>query len=109
MATAKNKKEIEMAQWEYTAIVMGAPDKKGRKWVIASPDPKIVVGKQVGEAEKPRFIGKIWQGARLLESALKEMDAEGWELVSHSFSGILAFYGTAVLRRPAGKVEKQAD
>jgi len=38
---------------------------------------------------------------RLLETALKELDAEGWELVSTSFSGVFAFYGTAVLRRPA--------
>jgi len=38
---------------------------------------------------------------RLLETALEELDVEGWELVSTSFSGTLAFYGTAVLRRPA--------
>ena len=86
-----------MAQWEYTTIVMGTPDKKERKWVIASPDPKIVVGKQVGEAEKPCFIGKLWQGLRLLETALKEMDAEGWELVSHSVG---LGNGNAILRRP---------
>ena len=98
-----------MAQWEYTTLIMGTPDNKGRKWVMTSPDPKIA-GRQVGEAEKPRFLGKMWQGVRLLESALKEMDAEGWELVSHSFSGlIVAFYGTAVLRRPASKVEEDTD
>ncbi len=97
-----------MAQWEYTTIIMGTPDTKRRRWVITSPDPKIP-GKQVGEAEKPRFVGRIWQGARLLETALKEMDADGWELVSHSFygPGMAGFTGTAVLRRPASKVEEE--
>ncbi len=95
-----------MAQWDYTTIIMGTPDKKGRRWVITSPDSQ-TPGEQVGEAEKARFLGKIWQGVRLLETALKEMDAEGWELVSHSFSGlVVAFYGTAVLKRSAGKVEE---
>ena len=94
-----------MAQWEYTTIIMGTSG-KGRRWVITSPDPKIP-GKQVGEAEKARVLGGLWQAARLLESALKEMAPEGWELVSHSFSGYLAFYGSAVLRRPASKVEEE--
>ncbi len=100
-----------MAQWEYTTIIMGTPDKKGRRWVITpiAIEPDKMPGEQVGEAEKPRFFGKLWQGLHLLESALKEMDAEGWELVSHSFSGTLAFYGTAVLRRPASKVEEDTD
>jgi hypothetical protein len=85
-------------------MIMGTPDNKGRRWVLTSPDPGML-GKQIGEAQKPRFVGRLWQGVRLLESALKEMDAEGWELVSHSFSGLVfGFYGTAVLRRPAKKV-----
>lgn len=96
-----------MAQWEYITICMGTPDNKGRRWVTTSPD-LTMPGKQVGEAQKPRFIGRLWQGVRLLESALKEMDAEGWELVSHSFSGLaVGFYGTAVLRRPANNGEEQ--
>ena len=96
-----------MAQWEYTTIIMGTSG-KGRRWVITSPDPKIP-GKQVGEAEKARVLGGLWQAARLLESALKEMAPEGWELVSHSFygPGFGGFYGTAVLRRPASKVEEE--
>ena len=97
-----------MAQWDYTTIVMFKPDRNGRRWLRVSPDPKIV-GEQVGEAEKPWTLGSLGQGARLLETALKEMDAEGWELVSHSFygPGFGGFYGTAVLRRPASKVEEE--
>ncbi len=76
MVTTDNKKENEMAQWEYTTIGMGTPNNKGRKWVITSPEP-MVAGRQVGEAEKPRFIARFWQGMRLLETALKELDAEG--------------------------------
>lgn len=51
------------------------------------------MGKPVGESEKPRFIARFWQGIRLLETALKEMDAdaEGWELVSHTYTSTL-FY-----------------
>ena len=97
-----------MAQYEYTTLVMGTSSDKGRRWVITSPDPKIP-SKQVGEAEKARVLGGLWQGAHLLETALKEMDAEGWELVSHSFSGYLAFYGSAVLRRPASRLEDEDD
>ena len=90
-----------MAGWEYTTIVMGSPDQKGRRWVTASTDPA-VPSRQVGEARKPRFSGRIWQALQLLETALEEMDKDGWELVSHSFSGlIIGFYGTAILRRPA--------
>ena len=93
-----------MAKWEYMTICMGTPDNKGRRWITTSPDLK-TPGKQVGEAQKPRFIGRLWQGVWLLETALKELDADGWELVSHSFSGlVLGFYGTAVLKRPANRI-----
>ena len=87
-----------MAQWEYTTIGMGTPDKNGRKWVITAPDAE-TAGKQIGEAEKPRFIGRFWQGMRLLETALKEMDADGWELVSclREKGGLFRYY----LKRPA--------
>ena len=99
-----------MAKWEYTTILMGTPDKNGRRWVTTSPDPKIP-GQQVGEAEKRRIIGSLWQGLRLLETALKEMDADGWELVSHSFygPGFGGLTGTAVLRRPASKAVEEGD
>ena len=94
-----------MAQYDYTTIIMPTnPGKLGRRWVLTSSDPK-TPGKQVGEKEKPRFGDRLRQGLRLLESAVKEMDAEGWELVSHSFHDwfIGGFWGTAVLRRPASR------
>ena len=91
-----------MARWEYITLVYGTGDRHGRRWVVTAPDATSE-SKQVGKAEKGRFVGRIWQAMRLLETALKELDAEGWELVSTSFSGIFTFYGTAVLRRPAAK------
>lgn len=90
-----------MAQFEYRTLMYGTPDPL-RRWVITAPDAKTPC-QQVGDAEKGRFVGRIWQGMRLLESALRELDADGWELVSVSFSGILSFYGCAVLKRPAAK------
>ena len=87
-----------MAQWEYRTLMYGTADPL-RRWVITAPDA-LTRGQQVGGAEKGRFICRIWQGLHLLESALRELDADGWELVSVSFSGILSFYGCAVLRRP---------
>jgi hypothetical protein len=91
-----------MAKWQYMTLMYGTPDKRGRRWVITPPDAA-TEGKQVGQAEKGRFMGKIWQAMRLLETALEELDADGWELVSTSFSGIFNLYGTAVLRRSKSK------
>lgn len=91
-----------MAKWEYITLVYGTADKHGRRWVITASDIRSE-GKQVGQAERSRFLGRIWQAMRLLQTALEELDADGWELVSTSFSGIFSFYGTAVLRRPAIK------
>ena len=91
-----------MARWEYITLIYGTADKHGRRWVVTTPDATSE-SKQVGKAEIGRIAGRIWQAMRLLESALQELDADGWELVSTSFSGIFTFYGTAVLRRPAVK------
>ena len=90
-----------MAQWEYRTLIYGTADPL-RRWVITASDAK-TAGQQVGEAEKGRFVCRIWQGLHLLETALRELDADGWELVSVSFSGILSFYGCAVLKRRAVK------
>jgi len=90
----------DMAKWQYMTLIYGTADKQGRRWMI-TPANGVAEGKQVGENEKSRFIGRICQALRLLETALTELDAEGWELVSTSCSGIWNFYGTAVLRLSA--------
>ena len=88
-----------MPQWEYTTLVMGTPDNRGRCWVRVSSDPA-TPGEAVGSTEKPSFSSRLWQGVRLLNSAIDEMDKEGWELVTYSFSGLLFyFYGVATFRR----------
>ena len=88
-----------MANWQYMTLVYGANSiKHGRRWVIVAPDATSE-SKQVGQAEKGRFIGQIRQAMRLLEPALEELDADDWELVSTSCSGVFGFYGTAVVRR----------
>ncbi|MDZ4683581.1 MAG: hypothetical protein SH850_00745 [Planctomycetaceae bacterium] len=99
-----------MAQWEYRTLIYGtamALPGRGwfrgfRRWVITAPT-LTSPSEQVGEAEPDHFVGRIWQAMRLLETALKQLDVEGWELVSTSFSGNLGVYGTAVLRRPVIK------
>ena len=90
-----------MARWEYRTLIYGTA-KPLRRWVITASDAKTPC-QQVGDAEKGRFVGRIWQAQHLLETALRELDADGWELVSVSFSGILSFYGCAVLKRRAVK------
>lgn len=87
-----------MANWQYMSLIYGTADKHGRRWIVTPPDV-MTEAKQVGQAEKGRFIGQIGQALRLLETALEELDADGWELVSTSFSGVFAFYGTAIVRR----------
>jgi hypothetical protein len=69
---------------------------------VTAPDAASV-SQRVGEAEQDRFVSRIWQAMRLLETALQEWDGEGWELVLALFSGLFAFYGTAVQRRPAAR------
>ena len=91
-----------MAHWEYRTLMYGTADPL-RRWVITAPDAKTTC-QQVGDAEKRRFVGRIWQGLHLLETALRELDADGWELVSVSVSGLLfSFYGCAILKRPVAK------
>lgn len=96
-----------MVTWEYRTLIYGtpaaAPGSFGRfrgvrHWAFAAPthDAASVV---VGESEQARFVGKLWQANRLLESALAQLDREGWELVSASFSGLIGLYGTAIVKR----------
>jgi len=79
-------------------LVYGTADKHGARWIVNPRDATTEV-RQVGEAEKGRFVGRIGQALRLLETALEKLDADGWELVSTSFSGVFTFYGVAVVRR----------
>lgn len=81
-------------------LFYGTADKPGQRWVVTTPENASEL-QQVGKAEKGRFIGKVWQALRLLEIALAELDVDGWELVSSSFSGIYGLYGIANLRRSA--------
>lgn len=88
-----------MPRWEYRTLIYGSAVHGQRRWVITAPDAQ-AASQQVGDAEKSRFVGQVWQGMRLLESALRQLDADGWELVSASFAGTFSFYGCAVLKRP---------
>lgn len=87
-----------MKTYEYLTLIYGTADRHGRRWVITAKDAR-TLSRQVGRAEPGRFVGRIWQAMRLLETALEELDADGWELVATSFSGLFNFYGTTVLRR----------
>ena len=89
-----------MRKWEYRTLIYGTATKRGRRWVLTASDIS-AESQQVGKAESDRFVGRVWQAMRLLETALEELDAQGWELVSCSVTGIFALYGTAVVRRAA--------
>ena len=91
-----------MARYEYCTLFYSKPKPKMCSWVITAKDAETPC-QPVGELAKPRFSGRIWQALHQLETALRELDDDGWELVSTSFSGIYTFYGTAVLKRPAQK------
>lgn len=94
-----------MARYEYCTLFYSNPKPKMCSWVITAKKAKTPC-QPVGELANSRFWGRIWQALHLLETALRELDDDGWELVSTSFSGIFNFYGTAVLRRPAQKGER---
>lgn len=87
-----------MKQWEYQTLVFSSSSRTAA-WRVASSDLK-TEPKIVGPTEKLRFAGKLWQAAWMLQQTLEELDAEGWELVSNSFSGLFNLYGVAILRRP---------
>jgi len=89
-----------MAQWEYKSLTYGKEGKvvySLRFWEDASR-------RTYGPKERGRLIGGVHQQMRQLEVALKQVDQEGWELVSVSVSVWMIFFarhGVAVLRRPA--------
>lgn len=88
-----------MAKWEYRTIFYA---RAHRGWFI-TPFSAEEQARPVGESSKGWLSGGVREGLHLLETALKELDAEGWELVSTSFFGV---DGTAVLRRPISTDQK---
>ena len=87
-----------MSTWEYRTLMFISHQKKECGWGVVKNDPSPDL-ERVGDSEKRRFIGKVWQAAKLLETALVELDLDGWELVSTSYSGTIGFYGLAIVRR----------
>ena len=87
-----------MTHWEYktlTYCIEGKVVYSLRFWEDSSR-------RAYGPKERARLIGGIHQQARQLEAALKELDQEGWELVSASiWMTFFTRHGVAVLRRPA--------
>ena len=87
-----------MAHWEYKALtylIEGKYYYSLRYW----GDPS--TGKVYGPRERSTIL--IWRQMQQLEAALKELDQEGWELVSVSVwtAFPMTRHGCAVLRRPA--------
>jgi hypothetical protein len=86
-----------MSRWEYKTLLYSL---EGRYWYSLRfwVDP---TGKAYGPRERATLIGGLVRQMRQLEEALKELDQEGWELVS--VSTWMAFpatrHGCAVLRR----------
>lgn len=91
-----------MARWEYKTLYYGL---KGRRtfterfWVDTSESLDESCNRYRPTA-RSRLIGKVQQAMRQLEEALNELDEEGWELVSSSYSsGVFRLDGMAVVRR----------
>ncbi len=90
-----------MTNWEYKTLHYAYEGKvvySVRFWADAE-------GKAYGPRERSRLIaGESWQ-MHQLEGALKELDGEGWELVSVStrLSFPFSLGGSAVLRRPSAQ------
>ena len=94
-----------MPQWEYKTIAYGIEGKvvySLRFWEDSSR-------RVYGPKERARLIGGIHQQRRQLEEGLKELDQEGWELVSASiWTTFFTRHGVAVLRRPARAVSESS-
>jgi hypothetical protein len=87
-----------MDQWEYktlTYALQGQVFYSLRFWADSS-------GKAYGLQERSRWVGGVAHQLQQLETALRELDRDGWELVSVSVwtSFPLTRQGAAVLRRP---------
>jgi len=88
-----------MKHWEYKTLVYALEGKyfySLRCWYDCS------AGKVYGPRERAILVGGIPGQLRQLEEAMKELDQEGWELVSVSVwtAFPMTRHGCAVLRRP---------
>jgi hypothetical protein len=94
-----------MPQWEYKSLTYAVQGKVVytlRFWADSS-------GRSYGPKERGRLIGGVRQQVRQLEEALKELDQEGWELVSSSiWTTFFVRHGVALLRRPARAVSESS-
>ena len=90
-----------MSKWEYETLVYSIEGKvvySLRFWADFA-------GKAYGPRERSTLIGGVFHQMRQLEEALKELDGEGWELVSVSTWTTFPFtrQGCAMLRRPSAQ------
>ena len=95
-----------MAQWEYKTLTYTFEGKffnTLRFWADAS-------GRVYGPREPARSVGGVAHQMRQLEEALKELDQDGWELVSASVWTGWPYtpHGAAILRRPLRKVPERS-
>ena len=86
-----------MTHWEYKTLMYGIEGKyyySLRYWADST-------GKSYGPRARATLF--VWRQMHQLEEALKELDQEGWELVSASVWVAFPYtrHGCAVLRRPA--------
>jgi hypothetical protein len=92
-------------QWEYKSLTYSLQGKvvySLRFWADSS-------GRAYGPKDRARLIGGIAQQVRQLGEALKELDQEGWELVSVSvWMTFFVRHGVAVLRRSARAVSESS-
>jgi hypothetical protein len=88
-----------MSHWEYKTLIYSIEG----KYVYSLRFWADRMGKVYGPRERATLVGGLWRQMRQLEEALKELDQEGWELVSVSvWTAFLATrHGCAVLRRPS--------
>ncbi len=90
-----------MSNWEYKTLIYGIEGKvvySLRFWGDSA-------GKAYGPRERSTLIAGISRQMCQLEEALKELDRDGWELVSVSVWTAFLFtrQGCAVLRKPSAQ------
>ena len=92
-----------MPQWEYKTLTYGIEGKYVYSLRFWEDFSRQTYG------PKERSMTGIPQQMRQLEEALKELDQEGWELVSASiWLNFFTRQGVAVLRRPGRAVSESS-